>query len=211
MEVSNFASFCLFAVISAFTPGPNNMMLAASAATFGFRATWPHILGITVGFNLMVVAGLLGLNELFSAFPLVYNTARYAAFCFLLYLCWKIATATAPQTVSDESASITTASQPIGFWSAAIFQMVNPKAVIVIVSAITAYTDVSDSLSITHIAIAGVFVFVTITSTALWSYAGSMIGRLLENQRQLRLFNIIMAGLLLAALAPVMLASLKLF
>ena len=211
MEVSNFASFCLFAVISAFTPGPNNMMLAASAATFGFRATWPHILGITVGFNLMVVAGLLGLNELFSAFPLIYNTARYAAFCFLLYLCWKIATATAPQTVSDESASITIASQPIGFWSAAIFQMVNPKAVIVIVSAITAYTDVSDSLSITHIAIAGVFVFVTITSTALWSYAGSMIGRLLENQRQLRLFNIIMAGLLLAALAPVMLASMKLF
>ena len=210
MEVSNFASFCLFAVISAFTPGPNNMMLAASAATFGFRATWPHILGITVGFNLMVVAGLLGLNELFSAFPLIYNTARYAAFCFLLYLCWKIATATAPQTVSDESASITTASQPIGFWSAAIFQMVNPKAVIVIVSAITAYTDVSDSLSITHIAIAGVFVFVTITSTALWSYAGSMIGRLLENQRQLRLFNIIMAGLLLAALAPVMFASIKL-
>ena len=211
MEVSNFASFCLFAVISAFTPGPNNMMLAASAATFGFRATWPHILGITVGFNLMVVAGLLGLNELFSAFPLIYNTARYAAFCFLLYLCWKIATATAPQTVSDESASITTASQPIGFWAAAILQMVNPKAVIVIVSAITAYTDVSDSLSITHIVIAGVFVFVTITSTALWSYAGSMIGRLLENQRQLRLFNIIMAGLLLAALAPVMLASMKLF
>ena len=211
MEVSNFASFCLFAVISAFTPGPNNMMLAASAATFGFRATWPHILGITVGFNLMVVAGLLGLNELFSAFPLIYNTARYAAFCFLLYLCWKIATATAPQTVSDESASITTASQPIGFWSAAIFQIVNPKAVIVIVSAITAYTDVSDSLSITHIAIAGVFVFVTITSTALWSYAGSMIGRRLENQRQVRLFNIIMAGLLLAALAPVMLASMKLF
>ena len=211
MEVSNFASFCLFAVISAFTPGPNNMMLAASAATFGFRATWPHILGITVGFNLMVVAGLLGLNELFSAFPLIYNTARYAAFCFLLYLCWKIATATAPQTVSDESASITTASQPIGFWSAAIFQMINPKAVIVIVSAITAYTDVSDSLSITHIAIAGVFVFVTITSTALWSYAGSTIGRLLENQRQLRLFNIIMAGLLLASLAPVILASMKLF
>ena len=211
MEVSNFASFCLFAVISAFTPGPNNMMLAASAATFGFRATWPHILGITVGFNLMVVAGLLGLNELFSAFPLIYNTARYAAFCFLLYLCWKIATATAPQTVSDQSASITTASQPIGFWAAAIFQMVNPKAVIVIVSAITAYTDVSDSLSITHIAIAGVFVFVTITSTALWSYAGSLIGRLLENQRQLRLFNIIMAGLLLAALAPVILASMKLF
>ena len=211
MEVSNFASFCLFAVISAFTPGPNNMMLAASAATFGFRATWPHILGITVGFNLMVVAGLLGLNELFSAFPLIYNTARYAAFCFLLYLCWKIATATAPQTVSDEGARITTASQPIGFWSAAIFQMINPKAVIVIVSAITAYTDVSDSLSITHIAIAGVFVFVTITSTALWSYAGSMIGRLLENQRQLRLFNITMAGLLLAALAPVILASMKLF
>ena len=71
MEVSNFVSFCPFAVVSAFTPGPNNIMLAASAATFGFRATWPHILGITVGFNLMVVAGLLGLNELLSSFPLV--------------------------------------------------------------------------------------------------------------------------------------------
>lgn len=88
-EVSDFSSFRLFAVVSAFTPGPNNITLAASAATFGFRATWPHILVITVGFNLLFVAGFLGLNELFSTFPLVCSIARYAAFCFLLYLCWK--------------------------------------------------------------------------------------------------------------------------
>ena len=73
MDLTNFVSFCLFAFASAFTPGPNNLMLAASAATFGFRATWPHILGITVGFNLMVIVSLLGLNELFFNYSIFLN------------------------------------------------------------------------------------------------------------------------------------------
>ena len=210
MELTNFVSFCLFAFTSAFTPGPNNLMLAASAATFGFRATWPHILGITVGFNLMVIVSLLGLNELFSTFPMIYGIARYAAFLFLVYLAWRIATASAPQNLNTTGPQATSASRPIGFWSGALFQIINPKAVIVIISAITAYTDVSDGISASHVTFAGIFIFVTITSTTLWSYGGSLIGRALSNPKHLKAFNLIMAGLLLAAVAPVMLTSLAL-
>ena len=210
MELTNFVSFCLFAFTSAFTPGPNNLMLAASAATFGFRATWPHILGITVGFNLMVVVSLLGLNELFSTFPTVYIISRYAAFLFLLHLTWKIATAAAPQHPATTEPQATTSSQPIGFWSGALFQIINPKAVIVIISAITAYTDVSDGISASHMTFAGIFLFVTITSTTLWSFGGSLIGRALSNPMHLKVFNLVMAGLLLGAVAPVILTSLAL-
>ena len=210
MDLTNFVSFCLFAFASAFTPGPNNLMLAASAATFGFRATWPHILGITVGFNLMVIVSLLGLNELFFNFPIIYSISRYAAFLFLLYLTWRIATASAPQHPPATEPQETTGSQPIGFWSGALFQIINPKAVIVIISAITAYTDVSDGISASHMTFAGIFLFVTITSTTLWSYGGSLIGRSLSNPSHLKAFNLVMAGLLLAAVAPVMLTSLAL-
>jgi len=42
------------------TPGPNNIMLAASGVNFGFRRTLPHMLGISVGHGVQVVRGFVG-------------------------------------------------------------------------------------------------------------------------------------------------------
>ena len=58
--------FTLFAIAGSFTPGPNNIMLAASGVNFGFRRTLPHMLGVCVGLPLMVMAIGLGLSQLFK-------------------------------------------------------------------------------------------------------------------------------------------------
>ena len=49
------AAFLTFAVVASVTPGPNNIMLLASGANFGFRRTLPHLLGVILGFGLMVL------------------------------------------------------------------------------------------------------------------------------------------------------------
>ncbi len=46
----------LFAAAMCLTPGPNVVMVTASAANFGFRRAIPHMLGITLGFGVMVMA-----------------------------------------------------------------------------------------------------------------------------------------------------------
>ena len=45
-----FVAMASFAFVMAFTPGPNNVMLTASAANFGFVPSIPHMLGVTLGF-----------------------------------------------------------------------------------------------------------------------------------------------------------------
>lgn len=195
MDTASLIGFIIFASIAAFTPGPNNLMLAASGANFGLRRTLPHITGVTIGFVSLVILACLGLASLFATLPGVMEVARWFSLLFLLYLAYKIATAAPPEGVDTQTT-------PINFIQAVLFQTINPKAVIVIISSVTTYASQAESLYIATIFITLIFAFVTITSTLLWAYAGSLFGRLLKNRQHLRIFNFTMAALLVASLAP---------
>ena len=195
MDIASILGFSLFAAIAAFTPGPNNLMLAASGANFGLNRTVPHILGITTGFLLLVLLACFGLASLFAALPNVMEAARWFSLLFLLFLAYKIATAAPPEGIEASSS-------PISFTQAMMFQTINPKAIIVIISSVTTYASQAENLFIATSLITLIFAFVTITSTLLWAYAGSLFGQLLKNRQHLRIFNFTMAGLLVSSLAP---------
>jgi threonine/homoserine/homoserine lactone efflux protein len=110
----------LFAAVMSLTPGPNVIMVTASAANFGFGRTIPQILGITVGFGVLVMAVGLGLAGLFHAAPRLHTVLRYAGGAYLLYLAWCIARA-------DPSNSAAARAKRIGPFEAALFQWINPK------------------------------------------------------------------------------------
>ena len=195
MDTASLFGFIIFASIAAFTPGPNNLMLAASGANFGLRRTLPHITGVTIGFISLVILACFGLASLFAALPGVMEIARWFSLLFLLYLAYKIATAAPP-----EGGEVHTT--PINFIQAVLFQTINPKAFVVIISSVTTYASQAESLYIATIFITLIFAFVTIAATLLWAYAGSQFGKLLKNRQRLRIFNFTMAGLLVASLAP---------
>jgi threonine/homoserine/homoserine lactone efflux protein len=97
----------LFASVMSLTPGPNVVLVTASAANFGFGRTIPQIVGITLGFGALVMAVGLGLAGLFRAEPRLYTVLRYAGGAYLLYLAWCIARADvagAPQRGPGRSA-----------------------------------------------------------------------------------------------------------
>ena len=195
MDLSTILSFTLFASVSAFTPGPNNIMLAASGANFGFRASLPHILGVSVGFILLVIAAGFGLAGLFLTFPELYDILKIVSFLFLVYLAWKIGSAGQTQHHSS--------SEPLRFWQAAIFQLVNPKGVSVIISSVTAYTSSANAVASEVFILSIVFSFVTVGSTCTWTLFGLIIKKILNTRKRLRIFNITMASLLLASLLPI--------
>src|SRR5262245_46578749 len=109
----------LFALAMCLTPGPNVVMITASAVNFGFRRAIPHMLGITFGFALLIVASGLGLAGLLEAEPRLHVALKYAGAAYLLYLAWRIAQAGA---VSSGA----TRTNPISFIEATLFQWVNP-------------------------------------------------------------------------------------
>ena len=196
MDIPTLLAFITFATIAAYTPGPNNLMLAASGANFGFQRSIPHIAGVTIGFCLLVTASVLGLSRLFNALPWVYTASKAVGCCFLIFLAWKILIA--EKLVSEGNPS------PISLIQAAFFQLVNPKAVMVIISSVSAFTRGPDKLFSDLLIFVAVFLIITLSSACIWTVFGSTLSRLLNQQRNLRIFNFSMALLLLASLIPVM-------
>ncbi len=194
MDSSTLISFTTFAMVSAFTPGPNNVMLAASGANYGFWRTLPHIFGILVGFCSLVVAAGLGLATLFVVMPWLYDVLKVISVLFLLYLAWKIGSAGRTTTKEKD--------RPLSFVQAASFQLVNPKAITVIISSVTAYTSTAESVGAEVTMLLVVFATVTICATSTWAVFGTAIAHLLTSQTRLRQFNITMALLLVASLLP---------
>ena len=169
-------------------------MLAASGANFGFRRTLPHIFGILVGFCSLVVAAGLGLAKLFMAMPWLYTMLKVISVLFLLFLAWKIGSAGRAITKNRP--------RPLSFFQAASFQLINPKAITVIISSVTAYTSTAENVGAEVTILLVVFATATICATCTWAIFGTAIARLLKNDNRLRQFNITMALLLLASLFP---------
>jgi threonine/homoserine/homoserine lactone efflux protein len=196
MDLELLAAFSLFALVSSITPGPNNLMLMASGANFGIRRTVPHMLGIGIGFVIMVILVGVGLVGVFDAYPLSYDVLRVISILYLVYLTWKIATAAAPAAGTAGSGAAT--GKPFTFLQAALFQWVNPKAWAMALTAVTVYAPSQEFQAI--IWVAAVFGIINLPSVSCWTILGRQIQPLLSNQRRLQVFNFAMAGLLLTTI-----------
>jgi threonine/homoserine/homoserine lactone efflux protein len=190
-------SLLLFAVAVTFTPGPNVVLVTASAANFGFRRTLPQMIGITAGFGTMIAASGLGLAGLLHAEPRLHALLKHAGAAYLIYLAWRIAT-------NDAGAGIGERGKPIGLFEAALFTWTNPKAWVSGLGAVAAYTTAGgDSLLETGV-IAAVLAIACLASCVVWAGFGMAIGKLLAGPRARRTFNWSMAGLLVLSLIPVL-------
>lgn len=179
----------LFGLAGGITPGPNNMISAGTGAAFGFRRTLPQIFGVAAGFAVMVTAVGLGLGALFLAVPLLHTALKVVGGLYLLFLAWKIASASG-------GLGTTTLDSPPTFLQSALFQWVNPKAWTFALSVIPAFTvPGSPELVSQVLLIAGVLGLLTLPCLALWAGFGVVIARLLSTPRQHRILNIVMGAL----------------
>lgn len=196
MTLDLFFALVVFAIVTSVTPGPNNLMLLASGVNYGFRRSIPHMLGIAGGFTFMVVVLGLGLAQVFVANPLLYQILRYAGGLYMLWLAWKIAN-------SGPVGEGKTGAKPMTFLRAALFQWVNPKAWVMVISAITTYTPDTGKLG-SILMVAGVFGATNLPTVSIWTLFGTALRLLLENPKTLRAINISMALLLVASMAPLL-------
>lgn len=196
MPLDVVLAFLTYAFVTSITPGPNNTMVLASGLNHGFGRTVPHVLGISCGFAVMVLAVGFGIGRLFLAVPWLYEALRWIGAAYLLWLAWKIATA---GTMDGEAA----AGRPMNFWEAAAFQWVNPKAWIMAIGAIAAYAPVNGGLG-TIVIVAVLFALVNAPSVAVWAAFGTTLRRWLTDPRYVRIFNIVMAALLVLSLQPLL-------
>lgn len=190
-----FLALALFCFVTVASPGPNNLMLMASGANFGFRRTLPHLAGVAWGFPLMIVPVGLGVMQVFALWPWTQGALKALCLVYMLWLAWKIAHAAPP-------AEARTTARPLSLWQAAGFQWVNPKAWTMALGAITLYAASRDLPSILWVA--GTYAVIATLTCSGWVVLGTGVRRLLARPARLQWFNRAMAVLLVASVLPMM-------
>ena len=201
MTLATLTALAAYAFITSATPGPNNLMLMAAGANFGFRRSLPHMLGVGIGFMVLLFCVGLGIIQLFDAFPMSHRILQVFSVVYLLYLALKIARSAPPAAPDTGDGSKQTATaEPMSFLQAAAFQWVNPKGWVMALTAISLYAperDVQTLLIVTF-----VFGLINFPTVSAWTILGTQIRRLLTSPRRLAVFNTVMALALVATLYP---------
>ena len=167
-----------------------------SGANFGLRRTLPHLMGVSIGFIVMVLLVGVGVMQLFTLFPITYQILKVFSIVYLLYLAYRIAVSAKLKTVNSDNL------KPLTFLQAALFQWVNPKAWTMALMSITLFAPTQE-LHLVAI-IAAVFGLVNIPCVSAWTILGMSMKKILKNERNLHVFNLIMAVLLVASVVIVL-------
>lgn len=195
MSTEVFLALLGYAFVTSITPGPNNLMLLASGVNFGFIRTIPHMLGVGIGFFVMLLAVGFGLGAVFTAFPALHLVLKVLGSAYLLYLAWRIATT---RSLAKEGKAGTV---PMTFLEAAAFQWVNPKAWVMALSAMAIYTN-PDRPFLSIWIVAAAFALVNLPSVSSWAGFGTALRGFLSDPVRLKWFNIAMGVLLVLTLWP---------
>ncbi|HEX6705980.1 MAG TPA: LysE family translocator [Albitalea sp.] len=178
-----------YSLVMSSTPGPNNMMLTASGANFGYRRSLPHILGIAAGHGPQVGLTCLGLGALFVQFPLLHTALRVAGAAYLLWLAWQLA---------GSAVGRTELARPLSFVQAVAFQMVNPKGWVKAITVASVFMPPGMSVAMGSLVVTGVSIAINLPCISMWTLFGVAIRRWLTDPRRQRAFNVIMAASLFA-------------
>ncbi|UCI16636.1 LysE family translocator [Mesorhizobium sp. B2-1-8] len=197
MSLDAFLALLVYAFVTSITPGPNNLMLLASGVNFGLVRSVPHLLGISIGFLVLLLAVGFGLGAVLTAFPTLHTGLKIAGAVYLLYLAWKIAMS---RSLGGKGETDT---RPMRFIDAAAFQWVNPKAWVMAITAMAVYTNPERPfLSVVLIGMA--FTVVNLPSVSVWAGFGTALRGFLSDPMRLKWFNIAMGVLLAATLWPML-------
>jgi threonine/homoserine/homoserine lactone efflux protein len=190
MNLEQAAAFVVFAFVTSITPGPNNVMLTATGANVGVRRGMPHVLGVALGFSLMIFLVAAGAGAALLDSPQAMRVMRLLGIAVILWLAWKIATAGRAGDGGRE--------RPVGFVEAVLFQWVNPKAWLICAGAVSGFLR-AEIAAIPQAAIfAALFLVVGTPCMLVWLGFGAAMQRILRSDAALRRFNVTM-GIVLAA------------
>lgn len=179
----------LFALSMCITPGPDNMMPTASGANFGFRRTIPHILGIEMGLLLMLTLNAAGLGLAFKTFPILQSMMKIVSVGYFFYPAIRIAFS------KPGNISTTSREKPLSFFEAAAFQLLNPKVLMMAITAMSSFSIAGNHYILSVCLIITILGLVCIPAVSLWAGFGVLLGRMLKGRKSHAVFNLMMSGL----------------
>jgi threonine/homoserine/homoserine lactone efflux protein len=174
-----------------FTPGPNNAVASYSAFNFGFKKTIPLIMGVGLGYTILVILINFVLISIFKTYPIIQEIIRILGTVFLVYLAYKIATS---NTSSNEKKT-----NPVTFYDTFVFQFINPKGVMAATTLISKFVDQDNYIS-TSVMVIIVCSLTAFSSITAWTLLGKFLRKFATNNSFIKRFNYVMSVLILVCI-----------
>ena len=206
MESTLLVSLAGFAFVSAVTPGPNNLLLMSSGALFGWQRSLPHLAGVLLGFAILMTVAVLGLGSVVSQWPLLVTAVRILGSAWLAWMALKYLLVGIRGPAPVSGASPKPISRPFRFHEGVLFQWINPKALILVISAAGAYIAIAESIVERTLIIVGVFFLAGVISCTAWLIAGDALNCYMSSGRSARYVNVGMGILILLTALHILLS-----
>lgn len=187
----SWVNFLTYAIITAVTPGPNNIMSMSNAGHFGFKKSLPFNLGIWCGFSIVMLLCTFFCNTLSAFLPKIKLPMFISGALYMLWLAWK---------TFKSSSEIKEDHSRCSFLSGLLLQFINPKIYIYCIVSMEAYIlPFYQGKYGTLIFFALLLAFIGFEFTLCWALFGSAFKLLFSSYAKIT--NTVMALLLIYCVA----------
>ncbi len=184
MIVSQLLAYLAYAMVTAYTPGPNNIMALYAISQNGWQKGKFVIAGITGGFYCVMLICALFCYQLVSLIPAATAVLKYVGAAYIIWLAWHVARSGHSEAEGKE----------VNFWDGFWLQFVNVKIYMYAITIYTVYVlNESDAFSVlfTHSLLLTLIGF---SGTLTWAITGGILQNFLSKHH--KPFNYLMAGIL---------------
>ena len=186
---SQLISLLFFGIAASLSPGPNNIMTSYTAFNFGIKKTIPTMLGVIIGWTLLVILLQIGSLVVFQKFEIIQKIVRFFGSIYLIYMAYKISFSS---TKSEKFSP-----KPVTFLNTFFFQFVNPKSIIIALAAISMFINPQENLIRDSIILTIIFFLMAVGSQAAWCLMGKYLRKFATSEQFIRNFNYTMSFLLI--------------
>ncbi len=186
---SQLISLLFFGIAASLSPGPNNIMTSYTAFNFGIKKTVPTMLGVIIGWTILVILLQIGSVIIFQKLEITQKVIRFFGSIYLLYMAYKISFS----SLKSEKFS----PKPVTFLNTFFFQFVNPKSIIIALAAISMFINPKEDFIKDSIILTFIFFLMAIGSQAAWCLMGKYLRKFATSDRFIKNFNYTMSFLLI--------------
>ena len=191
MLLDNYSiGLLLFAVSMVATPGPANMILLNAGSQFGFKKAIPFVIGIILSKQIIIWPIGFGILTFFELFPNFVNFIKFLSCTYIIWLAWKLSNFKINDNKELE--------KPPSFFHGLPVHPTNPKAWAMVSVGFSNYTNPNESLLISTLILATIFIIVQFIFHNLWCFFGVQLKKSFKNTKYeiwlMRFLSLLMLG-----------------
>jgi threonine/homoserine/homoserine lactone efflux protein len=194
MNASELTTLLALATAASFTPGPNTTLSTALAANYGLKRAMRFVCAVPVGWGLLFTLCAGGVGALVVAVPALRLGIKVLGVGYLLWLAYKIATATKLSSVDESRLNVT-------FFQGVMLQFLNIKAWMLALTVVAGWMAGQADATGRFALLLPVMLFFGFSSNLLYAAMGSLLRDWLQQGDRLAWFNRFMALVLVVTAA----------